>query len=297
MPERLPSLNGLRVFEAAARHLSYSRAATELFLTQSAVSHQIKALEAELNTRLFRRAGRAMLLTDEGLRFYAHVRDGLARFAKGVAELRTDTRPQTLNLSSTPSLAAAWLVPRLSDFYHRHPEIDVSLRATTALADFGREDVDFGLRYGRGSWPGLRAEKLFQPDIFPVCSPRYCNGKLPQTPQQLLECVLLHVSELSWEEWFKSVDVTLEAPLRGPRFHDDVLAIQAAENAQGVVLAEEALISESLKARRLVRLMRRQHALHARFAYYLVYPEGIELPRKSKVFRDWLLEQVKEQTG
>jgi LysR family glycine cleavage system transcriptional activator len=294
MSNRLPALRALQVFEAAARHLSYSRAAEDLFLTQSAVSHQIKALEAELGTRLFRRAGRAMLLTSEGQRFYRHIRDGLASFTKGVATLRAGNGPQTLNISATPSLAAGWLVPRLSDFYHRHPDIDVNLRATTALADFGRDEVDLALRYGTGQWPGMHSEKLLGVEVFPVCSPHYRSGKFPGRPTDLLRCVLLHVGGLpSWEEWFKSARVTLEEPLHGPRFSDYMLAVQAAERAQGVLLGRGAFVAEKLASGQLVRLMRKLPTLRT-FDYYIVYPQGFELPRKARAFRDWMLEQARD---
>jgi len=294
MPDRLPALRALQVFDAAARHLSYSRAAEDLFLTQSAVSHQIKALEAELGTRLFRRAGRAMLLTSEGQRFYTHIRDGLACFAKGVAIVRAGSGPQTLNISATPSIAAGWLVPRLSDFYYRHPDIEVNLRATIALADFDRDEVDLALRYGLGQWPGMHAEKLLSAAVFPVCSPHYRGGKLPTKPTDLLQGVLLHVSGLpTWDEWFKSANVTLEGPLHGPRFSDYMLAVQAAKRGQGVLLGREAFIAEKLASGQLVRLMRKLPSLRT-FHYYIVYPQGLDLPRKARVFRDWMLEQVRD---
>jgi LysR family glycine cleavage system transcriptional activator len=274
--------------------MSYSRASQELFLTQSAVSHQIKLLESSLGTRLFRRSGRAMLLTDNGQRFYAQVREGLARLAKGVAELRANANQQTLNISVVPSFAAGWLVPRLSDFYRRHPQIDVNLRATTALADFGREDLELAIRAGLGVWQGLKAEKLLQAEMFPVCSPDYRDGRLPRTARELLECVLLHITDLSWEEWFKSAGVPVEAPLRGPRFDSDSLAIRAAESGQGVVLARSNFVEDELKKKRLVRLVQGERTLRTPFAYYLVYPENTELPQKAQMFRNWLLEQFKE---
>lgn len=293
MPNRLPSLNALRVFEAAARQLSYSRAADELFLTQGAVSHQIKALEGELGVRLFRRVGHAMLLTDAGQRLFAHVRDGMARLAKGLAELHADNRSDALTVSVAPSLAAGWLVPRLSDFYRRHPEIDVNLRATLALADFDGDGVELALRYGPGKWPGLCSERLLTADSFPVCSPDYRNGRLPQTARDLLDSVLLHVGGMSWEEWFKSAGVTLEAPLRGPRFNDYGLAIQAAKRGQGVMLGRDVFVKEKLASGQLVRLMGKHPALRT-FGYYVVYPEGAELTNNARNFRDWLLDQARQ---
>lgn len=294
MPDRLPPLNALRVFETAARHLNYSRAAEELFLTHSAVSHQIKTLESELAVKLFRRSGRNMQLTKEGQRLYVHVREGLNRLTQGVAELRAQSRQQILNISVTPSFAAGWLVPRLPDFYHWYPQIEVNLRATTALADFSREDVDLALRYGPGRWPGLQAEKLLQGDFIPVCSPRYRSGRLPRTADELLDCVLLHHPSLSWEEWFKSVCVTVGSPLRGSHFSDYTLAVRAAEAGQGVVLAHGDLIKDELTSKRLIRIVKDRLPLQAPFAYFLVYPENAELLPKVQVFREWLLEQIRE---
>ncbi|HEX7390059.1 MAG TPA: transcriptional regulator GcvA [Acidiphilium sp.] len=293
MPDRLPSLNALRVFEAAARHLSFSRAAEELHLTQSAVSHQIRALEIELGVRLFHRAGRSMLLTGHGQRLCVHVREGLACFARGVAELRDERGPQTLTISVVPSLAASWLVPRLPDFYLRNPGIDVTIHATTEFASFIRDNIDLALRTGHGNWPGLRSELLLATDVFPVCSPAYRGGNLPKTPADLLDCALLHAFPVaSWEEWFKSAGITLNGPLRGPRFSDPGMAVETARNAQGVTLGREAFVREYLENGQLVRLMQDLPGLRTS-SYYIVYPEGAELSRGTRLFHDWLLEQAR----
>jgi LysR family glycine cleavage system transcriptional activator len=168
------------------------------------------------------------------------------------------------------------------------------LRATTALADFDRDEVDLALRYGSGHWPGMRAEKLLSANVFPVCSPHYRGGKLPTKPTDLLKGDLLHVGGLpSWEEWFKSATITLDGPLRGPRFGDYMLAVQAAKRGQGVMLGREAFIAEKLASGQLVRLMKKLPSLRT-FDYYIVYPQGFDLPRKSRAFRDWMLEQVRD---
>lgn len=297
MSKRLPSLNALRVFETAARQQNYSRAAEELFLTHGAVSHQIRALEDDLGVKLLRRSGRAMLLTDEGRRLYAHVHEGLAQLRKGVEALRSDQRRQTLTVSVTPSLAASWLVPRLPDFYRHQPHIEVYLRATQALTDFRREEVDIAVRYGPGQWPGLSAEKLLHEDVFPVCSPRYRDGGLPTDAAALLDCVLLHDIFSSWDEWFKSMGVTPDAPLHGPGFSDPILAIQAAADRQGVALARSALVQKELEDGRLVRPLRSYADRRAPFAYYIVYPTTAELPARVRAFRDWLLRQADAPTG
>lgn len=295
MSDRIPSLNALRIFEAAARCLGYSRAAEELFLTHGAVSHQIKALEAQLGTKLFRRAGRSMLLTDDGERLYQAVHDALVLIGNGIREVRADDRPQTLNISATPSLATGWLVPRLADFQNRHPHIEVNLNVSIALVDFSRADVDLALRYGRGTWPGLRAERLPLPDIeyVAVCSPAFRDGRLPATVHELRRSVLIHHPFMSWAEWFKSAGVEVAAPIRGPRFNEYPLAMQAAIAGQGVMLANNVLIAPELADGRLARVLARQPAMRKTAAYYVVHPEGRALPAKAQVFREWLLDQAR----
>jgi LysR family glycine cleavage system transcriptional activator len=285
MPDRLPPLSALRAFETAARHLNFSRAAEELFITHSAVRHQIKALEGHLEVKLFRRSGRAMLLTNEGQRLYAHVREAFARLQKGVAELKPGTRRGTLTVSVLPGFAARWLVPRLPEFYRRHPELDVNLRATTGLTDFGREDVDLAVRFGPGQWPGLVAEKLLEEEIFPVCSPRYRGGKLPRTPEELLGCVLLHHVYEPWEEWFRAVGLEQAAIPPGPGFSESNLLLKAAVESQGVALALGVLVQSELKSGELVQC---HSSLKARYAYYLVHPEHDPLAPKVEAFKSWL---------
>lgn len=298
MPDRLPSLKALRIFEAAGRHLGYSRAAEELFLTHGAVSHQIKALEAELGTRLFRRAGRSMLLTEDGLRLYRVVHDALARIAKGVVDVRADDRPQTLNISAPPSLAT-WLVPRLADFRRRHPSLEVNLSASIALVDFGRDEVDLALRYGHGVWPRVTARRLPLPDIvyLAVCSPGYRNGRLPATAQGLRRSTLIHHPFMSWVEWFKRAGVDVEAPMSGLRFNEYPLAMQAAIAGQGVMLANRIMIGAALASGQLVRVLPHLPTVPQSSAYYIVSPEGRKLPPKARVFGEWLMSQARESTN
>jgi LysR family glycine cleavage system transcriptional activator len=297
MPDRLPSLKALRIFEAAGRHLGYSRAAEELFLTHGAVSHQVKALEAELGTKLFRRAGRSMLLTEDGRRVYRVVHDALTRIATVVAEVRADDRPQTLNISAPPSLAT-WLVPRLADFRRRHPNLEVNLSAAIALVDFGRDDVDLALRYGHGVWPGVTARRLPLADVvyLAVCSPAYRNGRLPATMQGLRRSTLIHHPFMSWVEWFKRAGVNAEAPVRGLRFNEYPLAMQAAITGQGVMLANRIMVGTELAGGQLVRVLPDRPAFPQSSAYYIVAPEGRELPPKARVFSEWLMREAREST-
>jgi LysR family transcriptional regulator, glycine cleavage system transcriptional activator len=287
MPDRLPPLAALRAFETAARQLNFSRAAEELYITHSAVSHQIKALETHLGVKLFRRSARAMLLTSEGQQLYTHVREAFARLQRGVAELRPEARRGTLTVSVLPGFAARWLVPRLPEFYLRHPRLDVNLRATTRLTDFRREDVDLAVRFGPGSWPGLIAEKLLDEEIFPVCSPRYRGGKLPRSAEELLECTLLHHVYEPWEEWFRTVGLKTAAVPRGPGFSESNLLLKAAMEGQGVALALGVLVQSELKSGELKQCL---PSLKARYAYYLVHPQQDPLPPKVEAFKAWLKE-------
>src|SRR3954451_14914638 len=185
MPVRSLPLAALRAFEAAARHVSYSRAAEELNLTHGAISFQMRVLKEELGVDLFKRSGRRMVLTPEGQRLFGYVRDGFTRLEQGMEDVRTSRRGQVLTVSVHPGLASFWLIPRLGDFQRRHPEIDISLLPNITLTDFSRDGVDMALRYGRGRWPGVRAVKLMDEEIFPVCSPRFNGGVLPRQPRDL----------------------------------------------------------------------------------------------------------------
>jgi LysR family glycine cleavage system transcriptional activator len=297
MSDRLPSLKALRIFEVAARRQGHSRAAEDLFLTHGAVSHQIKALEAELGTKLFRRAGRSRLLTEDGQRLYRSVHDAMARIAKGIAEVRADDRPQTLNISAPPSLAT-WLVPRLADFRRRHPKLEVNLSAAVTLVDFGRDEVDLALRFGHGVWPGLSARRLPLADIvyFAVCSPAYRNGRLPATLQGLRRSTLIHQPFMSWVEWFKRTGMNVEAPTGGLRFNEYPLAMQAAIAGQGVMLANRIMIGGELASGQLVRVLPHQPAVPQSSAYYMVSPKDRKLPAKARVFGKWLMTQAREST-
>ena len=171
MSPRLPPLAALRAFEAAARHLSFTRAADELHVTQTAISHQIRGLEERLGVRLFRRLPRGLVLTEEAQRYLPAVRDAFARLEVATAELLAGRTGGALTASVLPSFAAKWLVPRLGRFRAANPDIDLRISTSLHLVDFAREDVDIGIRMGRGHYPGLRVDRLFGEALIPVCSP------------------------------------------------------------------------------------------------------------------------------
>jgi LysR family glycine cleavage system transcriptional activator len=297
MARRLPPLNALRAFEAAARHLSFTRAAEELHVTQAAISHQVKALEEHLGRKLFRRLNRALLLTDDGQAYLPSVSRAFALLNEATSDLLTRQAPGPLTVSALPSFAARWLVPRLGRFRQVHPDIDLRIDPSTELTDFSAGDVDVSIRYGRGKYPGLRADWLMTEDIFPVCSPALVEGEHAlHEPRDLEHHVLLHDDgHGDWRTWLLAASVDRVDPGRGPIFTDSSMLIQAAMAGQGVALARGVLAADELAAGRLVRPF--TLSLPTEFAYYLVCPQNTaELP-KIVAFRDWLLGEARSESS
>jgi len=298
MKRRLPSLNGLRAFEAAARHMSFTRAADELSVTQTAVSHQIKRLEDQLGVQLFVRRNRQLLLTEAAQEFLPAVRGAFDRLHAATEHLLRRDEAGTLTVSTMITFTSKWLVPRLAGFQARHPEIDLRLSATAALVDFAREDVDCAIRYGRGGWPGLRADFLLAEDIFPVCSPRLLEGPdALRAPADLARHTLLHVTAFreDWRVWLTAAGVPpgLVDPEHGPGFDMALHALGAAIDGQGVALGRTTLVADDIAAGRLVAPF--DIRLHSDAAYYFVAPEYTADQPKIAAFRDWLLEAVGER--
>jgi len=296
MARHLPPLNALRAFEAAARHLSFTKAARELHVTQAAVSHQIKGLEEYLGVPLFHRHRKAVLLTEAGQLCLPGLRDGFDRLAAAIDSIRNLDNANVLTVTTPPSFAAKWLVPHLDQFRKAHPDFEVRIDASTNLVDFERENVDVAIRYGSGSYPGLESELLFEIEVFPVCSPRLCKGRHPlRSPQDLKWQTLLHTEwraraeEPDWRMWLLAAGAPDVDWTRGPQFNDVTVAIQAAIEGQGVALGRGALVAADLKAGRLVRPFRLSVA--GRFRYYLVYPAAALKRPKVAAFRDWLLQE------
>lgn len=293
MAVRLPPMTTLRAFEAAARHLSFTKAAEEIFVTQAAVSHQIKTLEEALGVRLFQRFNRALQLTPEGQRFLPAVRDALATLSKAVDALQVAEATGRFTVSVLPSFAGGWLMPRLTRFRKLHPDIDIRLDATEKLVDFAREDVDAGIRYGDGDYPGLVSIRFLTEDYAPVCAPALLQDHAhPLTvPQDLRFHTLLHDDmQPNWAMWLRAAGVTGVDAERGPWFSHSDLAVRAAIDGQGVALGRSVLTADALADGRLVRPF--DIALPGEFAYYFVCPKEAEDRPKIKAFRDWLLAEA-----
>jgi LysR family glycine cleavage system transcriptional activator len=298
MVDRLPPLSALRTFDAAARHLSFTRAADELHVTQAAVSHQIRGLEEHLGVLLFRRLNRRLLLTDEGQLLMPSVRRAFDELAAGVERVRERCCGGTFTISTTPSIAANWLAARLGRFQALRPEFEIRLMATPRLIDFAREGVDCGIRYGFGDWPGLRAERLFGATLTPVCSPRLLEGPEPlKVPADLARHTLLHALDDmdDWRLWLRAAGARGIDPQRGPKFESLPLALQAAISGTGVAISRGPLAAEYLATGRLVRPF--DLALPSECAYYFVVPEVSAEQPKIRAFRDWLLAEVTAAAG
>jgi LysR family glycine cleavage system transcriptional activator len=293
-----PPLKAVRYFECAARHLSFSKAAEELNVTHSAISHQIKALEEWVGQPLFDRTGRALRLTEAGRQFLPPVRSAFQQLADAAQDLRQLCHGGPLTVSVLPSLASKWLVPRLFDFRARHPEIEVRISATERVEQIGQGGIDIAIRYGRGKWPNVDSELLLKDDLFPIVSPGLLSGEQKlKEPRDLAHFTLLSDTTWQaaqfdfWQQWLEHAGVTgLELKSGGFSFNYSNLLIQAAIDGLGVALGNTMLASDDLKAGRLIRPFDISVPLDT--GYYVVYVRDALKRPKIKAFRDWVMDQV-----
>jgi LysR family glycine cleavage system transcriptional activator len=300
MTARLPSLNGLRAFEAAARHLSFTNAASELNVTQTAISHQIRRLEEELGIRLFFRQNRALALTPEAREYLPGVRAAFNDLRLATDRLLRKDNDHALTVSTLASLAAKWLLPRLSAFQEAHPGIDVRITTSTNLVDFKSGDVDAAIRYGRGQWPGLRADWLMADQLFPVCSPALLTGNHPlRCPEDLKDHVLLHTSNANsddWRLWLTAAGLPTNLSTHpGVTFDLIFMTVQAAIDGIGVAMGRTSYVEADIAKGRLVVPFK--ITLPADAGFYLVYPEATADTPKLAAFRQWLLASAQSKPG
>ncbi|MCC8432920.1 transcriptional regulator GcvA [Reyranella aquatilis] len=300
MKRSLPPLNGLRAFEAAARHMSFTDAAEELSVTQAAISHQVRGLEQRLGLKLFVRRNRSLLLSEAGQAYLPAVRSAFDQLNEATEKLLQKDKGGHLTVTTTASFAMKWLVPRLGGFQRANAEIDVRISTGTGLVDFSREDVDIGIRYGRGQWPNLMAERLVAEDVMPVCAPSLLKGPNGlKKPADLKRFTLLHIGNFpdDWQVWLTAAGVKGVDASRGVSFDFALAAYQAAMDGLGVALGRNPLVEPDLKAGRLVVPFEFKRS--SDFAYYLVYPPEAIRRRKIKAFRDWIvsLSEVAQQAA
>jgi LysR family glycine cleavage system transcriptional activator len=300
--ERLPALNALRAFEAAARHLSFTRAADELSVTPGAISQQIRQLEEYAGAPLFRRTGRQVLLTDAGQAALPLLTNAFEMMAEAVHHMRAPARRDRLMVSSAPSFAAKWLAQRLDKFQAEHAEAEVWISADIAITDFNSSDIDLAIRYGKGLYEGLRTDKLLSESVLPVCSPELLKGPNPlRTPADLSKHVLLHdegpdvdPSCPDWTNWLAARGVTHVDSARGLRFNQSALVVEAATAGRGVALAKHAIAAGDLESGRLVAPFADGSA-DIDFAYWIVWPKWRTPSKLARTFIAWLKAEAQAQ--
>ncbi len=295
MANRLPPLNALRAFDASARQLSFTRAAEELFVTQAAISHQIKALEEYLGLKLFMRKNRSLLLTEEGQSYYLDIKDIFNSLNDATEKLLARGTKGSITVSLQPSFAIQWLVPRLQAFNIRHPDIDVRIKAVDQRDNSLTEDVDVAIYHGRGQWLNLHADKLHTEYLIPVCSPLLLNGKKPlNTVNDLTQHSLLHdASRRDWKRWFKQVGVKGVNVNHGPIFSHSAMVLQAAIHGQGIALANSVLAKPDIDSGRLICPF--NDVLVSKNSFYTVCRENQMEIGKIASFRQWMLDTVESE--
>ena len=288
----LPPLNTLKIFEAVARHLSFTNAAKELNVTQAAVSHQIKVLEEQMGVKLFNRIKRRVLMTEEAQMLLPAVVSAFSGIHEAVEMIHEQDEEQTLTISLTPQFASNWLAYRIGTFYKRYPEINLHLQISSQEPDFLFGKTDLGVYWGKGKWEALQSEKLLSLEYTPFCSPELIDPENPlNNPHQLAHYRLLHeFSYDKWKEWLKHADAAEVKFKRGSMFEDTNLLIHAAIDGKGIAICGLEMVQEHLESERLIRLFVQSIRSHS--GYHIVFPQdALERPLV-KLFRDWLKEEA-----
>ncbi|RDB41775.1 transcriptional regulator GcvA [Halomonas sp. DQ26W] len=295
MKKRLPPLNWLRSFEAAARHMSFTRAAAELSLTQAAISQHIKGLESQLGTPLFKRLPRGLALSDAGLAYLPAIHEAIERLSAATDELFGQGRPKLITIKVNLVFFTAWLAPRLARFQTLHPNI--GLRFTSNIwAGEGYKDADMEIRYGQGTWSGMKSDRLTWDELFPVCSPTLYEGATPpDSIETLAEHTLLHVIgyEEGWGYWLRKIGGSHVDISQGLQFDTLISALEAATQGVGFALGRSSLVEDMISHGRLIAPFEPRIATSE--AFHLVYPDHSYLHPHAEAFRAWLLQETETQ--
>jgi LysR family glycine cleavage system transcriptional activator len=300
--QKLVYLNALRAFEAAARLSSFVSAAAELNVTPSAISQHIKAFEDYLGMKLFVRSKSGVALTPAAREAYPDIRDGLESLGAGLARLKSPGADRIVTMTIPPSFGAKWLLPRIDSFREIYPELDIRLDTTNRLVDFHAEQIDIGVRYGRGHYPGMKCERLLDEEVFPVCSPRLLPPKKARLElRHLGSMTLIHDTTIdfepsfpTWRAWLSARELSNVDFSRGIQVNSSVLAIQAAIDGQGVALGRSVIVDGDIRAGRLVKPF--DVVDESGCAYFVIYPRQSPVPPKVTAVRDWLFSEVAADT-
>ncbi len=290
---RIPSLKALQVFSVVGTHLNLRAAAAELFVTPSALSHQIRGLEAELDLKLFTRNPRGLALTASGKSLHPRVSNAFAQLDDAIRAIKPRQSPGTITVSMLSTFAMRWFIPRLYRFQKIYPDIKVHISTSIKLVDFEQEDVDCAIRSGQGSWADTHALRLLDEQFTPVCSPSTPTGDTPlNQPSDLAGHTLLH-SRLrpgDWQAWLDAEGLTRLKPCRDQEFETRNFTIAAAMRGLGVAIIDPLLVQEELKDKRLIQPF--THAMPTTSAYYLVWPTTRRESEELAAFRAWLIREV-----
>ncbi|WP_240671699.1 LysR substrate-binding domain-containing protein [Enterovibrio baiacu] len=299
---RIAHLNGIRAFEAAARHHSFAGAAQELNVTPAAVGQQVRQLEEWLNVRLFNRAtsgASRLTLTDEGERAFPDIHRGFELIGRGLNHLFDEPQDDVIKVSASPSIASKWLLTRINQYQMQHDDIDILVETNVSLVDYADQSIDVGIRYGLGQWEGMCAQHLMFEDVFPVCSPDFAekHGLSDVPPDLLNDIPLLHDHSVpsssgypSWQEWSDCVDVALPKKLHGLKINDFASVTELARRGNGLALGRSRLIEDELKSGELICPFDvKKYQYRSRFCYFMVWRLDEVQSEQIDVFRNWLL--------
>ncbi|WP_370277551.1 LysR substrate-binding domain-containing protein [Pontibacterium sp.] len=297
MNRKLPSLKSLRVFESVARNQSFRRAADELCVTHSAVSHQIKQLEDELDVTLFNRTGRTISLTADGAYLYPVVRDNFDNLERACKYLRSSKQPRSLTIQTYVTFGSTWFIPRLGDFQKRYPDIQVRNTISFVDVDFDRDDADIGIIMGERSWSHWNYEYLFNLDIFPVCSPKLLESGRLKTPDDLRNFPLINIDLAldDWPLWLKAAGVDPDIAKDGPVLDNYLQAMEQVYDGEALVMARAPFIARDLKGGRLVKPF--DVTVREPGTWYMVHPKETSASREIELFKQWLMEQIEQDSN
>lgn len=296
MQRKLPSLKSLRVFESVARNRSFRKAADELCVTHSAVSHQVKQLEEELGVFLFHRSGRSISLTEDGEYLFPVVNDSFDTISDAIEVIKSAHRPKTLNVQTYVTFGTVWLIPKLNDFQRKHPDIRVRISISFVDVDFEKDEVDVGIIMGEQSWSHWNYDYLFDMDLFPVCSAKLQQSgrlsKLEDLANQ--ELVTVELAPDDWPLWLEKAGLERCLAHQGPVVDNYLQALEMVYDNESVVMAREAFARRDLEQGTLVRPF--DLTVPEPGSWYLVYPKQQNEKPEIQLFRKWLVDQVEQDS-
>lgn len=288
----------MRVFESAARNESFAAAAEELFITASAVSHQVKALETYLGLELFTRRRRKVELTPVGRNYLASVKQALNEMEVATQHIVSNPEKDIVTISTAPNFLVRWLMPRLRDFQKKYPDVELQLSASTDTIDFNKANIDMAIYFGHGDWHDIEVYFLNKVFLVPVCSPDYLEQGIPLTePADLKKHTLIHVTKrlYEWPEWLELAKLKNKGFNKGFQLSSSQLATVAARESLGVALADHTLTAREISQGKLIKPF--DLLLDTHRAFFLVHHKGRPLTYGMRAFRDWLIEAIQPKTS